>query len=105
MPKWAELWERDHSLRPENTLQATSEGHLYWTGEESKGRDLPLAACAALWRDAAVRWFIKNDGEIVQDDTMTGFGVPRINASEFDDAAIFAACKAILDARDAPCPS
>ena len=117
MLNWPELWEREPELRPRDEdweLHAFNDpegifGTLFqWraVGESEMHYENPVVA-AALCRDAAVRW-LANVGhqtlliDCVGDDQWyinPGMCEDACSATaDGFDAALFAACRAVLDA-------
>lgn len=126
VPNWPELWEREPGLRPAEIMapptdaeQAAVDLAYTMTYEEAatemgttkervrslcrvadaKGI-LPSHAMAALCRDAAVRWLAKMSCSGT-DLSMSMWTEAKMALIHGDNARLFAACKAVHDARKA----
>ena len=105
MPDWPSLWERESGLRPDAL------------GDVGRWEELPKTApslFAALCRDAAVRWLMDqgwyihlhrpgrraNPTEQVMVRFINADGSTTSHTGLTLDAALFAACAAVLDARE-----
>lgn len=107
-PDWPSLWKREPALRPARLTAHV--GLWFWC--DSDGEPVELieydGVSEALCRDAALRWlkaqgsvrtsghaclFLSGNPIYGPGDTVTRYG------GETWDAALVAACKAILDAR------
>lgn len=99
-PDWPSLWDRDEALHPT----------VYIGLMEAWTREMVDNVNAALARDAAVRWIYETVGKVCIGRNRVqyyGTGVDNLKSNHFGkstDAALFAACTAILDARDAATP-
>ncbi len=111
-PNWPELWAREPGLRPEldgavaHVLNPDSDLPCWvWRDEVGDSCLQTRGVLPALSRDAAVRW-LGGEGAVIGQDGMgwdveSGWGDmgrPLGTAPDLD-AALFAACKAVLDSR------
>ena len=116
-PNWPELWAREPGLSPFTAAERTSLAVLIGTMPEDHGRALWESVQSKAQRDAAVRWLAEHDQALVRcwpgaygnqehrwsvQDTGDD---PTCMVGQFDtpDAALFAACKTVLDAKETPC--
>lgn len=115
MPDWAKLWEREPGLKPEH-LSVGKAGCLWLNLTKDDRYETAVSAelAAALCRDAAVRWLWKYGFRVEHQDQPDGsFGsrspFPFVLMSGkvghevggfSEGEALFAACLAVLAARD-----
>ncbi len=125
-PDWPSLWDREPGLRPSNLRCAPDAGEPRGSSgkpvpdceirlESMQWRECEDSTAAALCRDAASKylahWPDTDDFEgplgveIIGSDfdwrvTLLGWEEPSVFTCDTRDAALFAACKAVLDARD-----
>lgn len=116
-PNWPELWAREPGLRPARLIRNQGDWVVeLWTDPAGLNSHHAIVAddlAAALCRDAAVRWLCEGTNsdnvlgvEIFGKDPWIVRVLPEDPAWQFENnslyAALFAACKAVLDARDKP---
>lgn len=105
---WPSLWELEPALRPFK-LEPPHRQRMHWAGtnEHGRARVIDESVAATLCCMAAVRWLLENGIGI--EPAICGFVTtsraggaadpPPSKAYHALDAALFAACEAVIDAR------